>query len=75
MSYFLREHGREHAIVGRRRLAECWRSERWNSLCFQFPNWSFQLPGHHQVGHPIEVSKWAPGKAVVAGAGRHVQEA
>ena len=37
-------------IVERRRLAERWRSERWDSLHFQFPNWSFQLPGHHYVG-------------------------
>jgi putative flavoprotein involved in K+ transport len=50
MSYFLREQGREHVIVERRSLAERWRSERWDSLCFQFPNWSFQLPGHHYNG-------------------------
>jgi len=50
MSYFLREQGREHVIVERRRLAERWRSERWDSLYFQFPNWSFQLPGHHYDG-------------------------
>ena len=51
MSYFLREQGREHVIVERRRLGERWRSERWDSLCFQFPNWSFQLPGHHYDGN------------------------
>ena len=39
MSYFLREQGREHVIVERGRLAERWRSERWDSLHFQFPNW------------------------------------
>ena len=50
MSYFLREQGREHVIVERRRLAERWRSERWDSLHFQFPNWSFQLPGHPYDG-------------------------
>lgn len=50
MSYFLSEQGREHVIVERRRVAERWRSERWDSLHFQFPNWSFQLPGHHYVG-------------------------
>jgi putative flavoprotein involved in K+ transport len=50
MSYFLREQGREHVIVERRRLAERWRSERWDSLYFQFPNWSFQLPGYHYDG-------------------------
>jgi putative flavoprotein involved in K+ transport len=50
MSYFLREQGREHVVVERRRPAERWRSERWDSLYFQFPNWSFQMPGHHYEG-------------------------
>jgi putative flavoprotein involved in K+ transport len=50
MSYFLREQSREHVIVERRRVAERWRSERWDSLCFQFPNWSFQLPGYPYDG-------------------------
>jgi putative flavoprotein involved in K+ transport len=50
MSYFLRQQGREHVVVERRRLAERWRSERWDSLHFQFPNWSFQLPGHPYDG-------------------------
>jgi putative flavoprotein involved in K+ transport len=50
MSYFLREQGREHIVVERRRLAERWRSERWDSLYFQFPNWSFQMPGHPYDG-------------------------
>ena len=50
MSYFLSEQRREHVIVERRRLAERWRSERWDSLYFQFPNWSLQMPGHHYEG-------------------------
>jgi putative flavoprotein involved in K+ transport len=45
MSYYLREHGQEHIILERRRLAERWRTERWDGLYFQFPNWSLQLPG------------------------------
>ena len=50
MSYFLREQHREHVILERRRLAERWRDERWDSLYFQFPNWSFQLPGYPYDG-------------------------
>lgn len=50
MSYYLRKHGREHIILERARLAERWRSERWNSLMFQFPNWSLQLPGFRYRG-------------------------
>jgi putative flavoprotein involved in K+ transport len=45
MSFHLRERGREHIVLERRRVAERWRSERWNSLAFQMPNWSLQLPG------------------------------
>ena len=50
MSYHLREHGREHIILERNRVAERWRSERWNSLYFQFPNWSLKLPGFEYRG-------------------------
>jgi putative flavoprotein involved in K+ transport len=27
-----------------RRIAERWRTERWDGLRFQFPNWSVKLP-------------------------------
>ena len=46
VSYCLSELGREHVILERARLAERWRSERWDSLAFQFPNWSLSLPGY-----------------------------
>ena len=38
MSYHLRQRGREHIILERRRIAERWRTERWDSLRFQLPN-------------------------------------
>jgi putative flavoprotein involved in K+ transport len=44
MSHALSRHGRPHVVLERGRLAERWRSERWDSLCFQFPNWSLALP-------------------------------
>jgi putative flavoprotein involved in K+ transport len=50
MSYHLREQSREHIILERRRVAERWRSERWDSLCFQFPNWGLELPGYAYKG-------------------------
>jgi putative flavoprotein involved in K+ transport len=46
MSYHLSQAGRDHIVVERARIAESWRSERWDSLMFQFPNWSIKLPGH-----------------------------
>ncbi|HKQ62013.1 MAG TPA: NAD(P)-binding domain-containing protein [Candidatus Polarisedimenticolaceae bacterium] len=46
LSYHLGRLGRPHVILERGRVAERWRSERWDSLMFQFPNWSLRLPGH-----------------------------
>jgi putative flavoprotein involved in K+ transport len=45
MSYYLGQLGREHIILERQRVAERWRSERWDSLTFQGPNWNIRLPG------------------------------
>lgn len=33
-----------HLVLERSRIAERWRTERWDGLRFQFPNWSVQLP-------------------------------
>ena len=45
MGYHLAERGREHIILERRRVAERWHAERWDSLRFQYPNWALRLPG------------------------------
>ena len=50
MSYYLSQCGREHLILERGRVAERWRSERWASFCFQFPNWTLELPGYTYQG-------------------------
>ena len=50
MSHALSRRGRAHVVLERGRLAERWRSERWDSLCFQFPNWSLTLPGQPYDG-------------------------
>jgi putative flavoprotein involved in K+ transport len=44
MSHMLSRRGRPHLVVERNRVAERWRSGRWDGLHFQFPNWSVQLP-------------------------------
>ena len=46
MSYYLSQARREHVILARARVGERWRSERWDSFCFQFPNWTVELPGY-----------------------------
>jgi len=50
LSYHLGRLGRPHVILERGRVAERWRSERWDSLMFQFPNWSLRLPGQDYSG-------------------------
>ena len=45
VSHCLAQRGHEHLVLERARVAERWRSERWDSLRFQFPNWSLALPG------------------------------
>ena len=50
MSYHLSQLGREHVIIERARVAERWRTQRWDSLMFQFPNWSIELPGRMYAG-------------------------
>jgi putative flavoprotein involved in K+ transport len=44
MSHRLKQRGLPHLVLERHRIAERWRSERWNGLKFQFPNWSVRLP-------------------------------
>jgi putative flavoprotein involved in K+ transport len=46
LSYHLSRLGRPHVILERRRIGESWRSERWDSLMFQFPNWAIRLAGY-----------------------------
>jgi len=44
MSHMLSQRGCPNIVVERQRIAERWRTERWDGLRFQFPNWSVQLP-------------------------------
>jgi putative flavoprotein involved in K+ transport len=51
MSFHLRQRSRDHLLLERGRVAERWRSERWDSLRFQSPNWSLELPGCRYEGN------------------------
>ena len=44
MSHRLKQRGLAHLVLERGRVGERWRSERWDGLKFQFPNWSVRLP-------------------------------
>lgn len=50
MSHHLARVGREHIVLERGRVGERWRSERWDALHFQFPNWMMRLPGYAYDG-------------------------
>lgn len=50
LSYYLTMNGTEHIVLERGEVAQRWRAERWDSLVFQFPNWSLQLPGYGYQG-------------------------
>jgi putative flavoprotein involved in K+ transport len=54
MSAVLQRRGHEHIVLERGRVGERWRTERWDSLRFQFPNWSIQLPGYSYLGDDPE---------------------
>src|SRR5262249_12180262 len=44
MSPMLCQRGCPNIVVERHRISERWRTERWDGLRFQNPNWSIQLP-------------------------------
>lgn len=50
MSRCLGEHGVDHVVFERGRVAERWRSERWDSLRLLTPNWQSRLPGFSYDG-------------------------
>jgi putative flavoprotein involved in K+ transport len=54
MSAVLQRCGREHVVLERGRVGGRWRTERWDSLRFQFPNWSLALPGYAYAGDEPE---------------------
>ena len=45
MSRCLSDRAIDHVILERGRVAERWRSERWDSLRLLTPNWQSRLPG------------------------------
>src|SRR6476469_3863791 len=50
VSRLLTEAGREHVVLDRGRVAERWRSERWDSLHLLSPRWMTRLPGWRYRG-------------------------
>lgn len=50
MSRCLAERRVDHVVLERGRVAERWRSERWDSLRLLTPRWQSRLPGHRYEG-------------------------
>jgi putative flavoprotein involved in K+ transport len=50
VSRLLTDAGREHVVLDRGRIAERWRSERWDSLHLLTPSWMTRLPGWYYAG-------------------------
>ena len=50
MSYYLTQQGRDHVVLEQDRIAESWRSKRWDSLRLIGPNWTLRLPGYTYAG-------------------------
>src|SRR4051794_23949112 len=50
MSRCLTDLGRHHVVLDRGRVADRWRTERWDSLRLLTPNWMSRLPGWWYAG-------------------------
>jgi putative flavoprotein involved in K+ transport len=53
LSYHLSQLRREHVVLERGRVAERWRSERWDSLAFQVPL-TLPFPPRRERGGSVE---------------------
>ncbi len=49
-SYHLTQRGIDHIVLDRGRVAESWRTRRWDSFALNAPNWAFSLPGYEYDG-------------------------
>jgi putative flavoprotein involved in K+ transport len=64
VSRLLTMEGRDHVVLDRGRVAESWRSARWDSLRLLTPNWMTRLPGWCYTGPDKEGYMPAGGLAV-----------
>jgi putative flavoprotein involved in K+ transport len=51
MSYLLKEKGVDHIILEKKKIADSWRSFRWDTFCLVTPNWQCNLPGYSYNGN------------------------
>jgi putative flavoprotein involved in K+ transport len=63
-SFHLTTRRLEHVVLERGRVAETWRSQRWDGFYLNTPNWAQRLPGNHYQGS--EPDSFAPLGEVIA---------
>jgi putative flavoprotein involved in K+ transport len=49
-SHYLQQAGIAHMVFEKRRIADSWRLDRWDTFCLVTPNWQCRLPGHPYDG-------------------------
>src|ERR1700674_3955187 len=50
-SWHLAQAGVEPVVLEAAKVAETWRSRRWDSFCLVTPNWAVRLPGANYAGN------------------------
>ncbi|MEM7797266.1 MAG: MSMEG_0569 family flavin-dependent oxidoreductase [Cyanobacteria bacterium P01_C01_bin.118] len=50
ISYCLKQRGIDHIVFEKNKIADSWRSKRWDSFCLVTPNWQCTLPGYPYPG-------------------------
>ncbi|WP_221391566.1 MSMEG_0569 family flavin-dependent oxidoreductase [Dyadobacter sp. NIV53] len=51
MSYLLKQKGIDHIVFEKKKIADSWRSFRWDTFCLVTPNWQCNLPGYSYTGN------------------------
>ena len=74
MSRCLTDRGVDHVVLERGRVAERWRSERWDSLRLLTPNWMSRLPGWSYRGpDPARLHDGRRGRRLLPGLRRRLR--
>ena len=71
-SYQLSRLGIEHVVLERGRVAETWRSTRWDSFSLNTPNWCTCLPGMDPPGAPDSFAPFAEVIATLVGYAKRI---
>lgn len=50
VSYYLKQKRLKHVVLEQGRIADSWRTKRWDNFCLVTPNWQCQLPAFPYAG-------------------------